>query len=722
MNKNNKKIELLAPAGNYQSFMAAINGGADAIYLGLSGGFNARGNIENFTRENLKETVEKAHLFGVKIYLTLNTLVKDNEIDDVLDLVRFAISCKVDAFIVQDIGLAYLLFNNFKNIELHASTQMGASNLEGVKFLESLGFKRVVLARETPLSEIKRIKDNSNIDIEYFIQGALCVGFSGNCYLCSILAGASGNRGKCKQFCRLNYKINGGKDGYYLSTKDFCMLPTLNELIEAGVSSLKIEGRARRPAYVGSAVQTYRKVLDNNLSYSQNDIENLKRVFNRGDYISGYFKDEKIIYSKVQNHIGIKVGKVLEVNNGKKFNQIIINSSHSLKAGDTLKLFDGEREMLTVSPVDIKIIGKDKYLFTTTSNIQKGLDARLIVDSAFEEEILSKQKKIGFSAEVSAKVGEKAKLILKAGDTTIEVESEEILSEAKSQPLSYEDCKNSLSKCGDEFELIDISCNLENVFMRKGDLNNLRREGLCKLRETIIKSNEKPDKIIEVKQNLIDLTKKSPKNSKKIVFFDDFDKIIDLKNNFDYFVYSPSVYKKENISLFSNKFSDKKIFLDLPLIAFKEDIDFIENILNEFDNLGVYATNYYALNLTSPDRVIVGSEMNIFNSLSLAFYISKGYDKIVLSKEDFAREELCSESVELFVDERKPRLIYFKHCPFKEHFNSKCSDCKYKENVVYSLGKEKLLLKRKKVAYCHFYLEGENPLYFDSKFGTVIDV
>ncbi len=314
-------VELLAPAGNLQSFFVALNSGADAIYLGASD-FNARGNIENFSFENLKDAVRQAHLFGVRVYLTLNTLILDEEIEKVLEVVRKALDAKIDAFIVQDIGLAYLLSKKFEGIELHASTQMGIENLEGAEALKSIGFKRIVLARETPLSEIRRIKDNLDTEIEYFIQGALCVSFSGNCYLCSLLAGASGNRGRCKQFCRLPYTMktgNGEKKGYLLSTKDFCMLPKLKELVSSGVDSLKIEGRARRSAYVGQAVTTYRKAIDNDFNFNEQDIANLKKVFNRGDYIPGYFGNDKIIYDKTQNHMGVEIGKVVAVKNGKKF-------------------------------------------------------------------------------------------------------------------------------------------------------------------------------------------------------------------------------------------------------------------------------------------------------------------------------------------------------------------------------------------------------------------
>lgn len=343
----NHNIELLSPAGNIESLKVAINNGADAVYLGLDD-FNARGNIENFSIKNLKEIVDYAHLFNVKIYITLNTLINDDEFNRVYLLVKQALNSNVDAFIVQDLGLAYFLKKTFPNIELHASTQMGIENLEGALFAKKIGFSRIVLARETPLAEIKRIKDNYDIEIEYFIQGALCVSFSGNCYLCSLLANSSGNRGKCKQFCRLPYSLkneNIKKEGYLLSTKDFCMAPVLKELADAGVKSFKIEGRARRPAYVAQSVKTYRKIIDNDFKFNSEDILDLKEVFNRGNYINGYFKNEPIIYSNAQNHIGVPIGKIIKVNSGKKFNEIYLESQTELHNGDVLKFFENNKEM-----------------------------------------------------------------------------------------------------------------------------------------------------------------------------------------------------------------------------------------------------------------------------------------------------------------------------------------------------------------------------------------
>ena len=300
----NKKFELLAPVGNKESFYTAINSGADAVYLGI-GELNARGNIENFTIETIKEIIDYAHVFDVKVYITLNILFKDEEFENVKAVVKKLLNYGTDAFIVQDIGLYKFLSHHFPNAELHASTQMGIANLEGAKFLEKLGYKRVVLARETPLKEIENISKNTKIEIEYFIHGALCVSFSGNCYISSLLSGCSGNRGKCKQYCRLPYQLsylqNGSfrrTEGYLLSTRDFCMAENLKRLAECGVVSFKVEGRAKRPAYIAQTINSYRKILDNNFNHTPEQVQNLKKVYNRGSFINGYF-DKFLLLNQV---------------------------------------------------------------------------------------------------------------------------------------------------------------------------------------------------------------------------------------------------------------------------------------------------------------------------------------------------------------------------------------------------------------------------------------
>ena len=198
----NNNLELLAPVGSMDNLKVAVSSGADAVYLGMQN-FNARDKADNFTAENIKEVVDYCHLHNVKVYLTVNTIIKDNEINMLVDTIKSAVEANVDAYIVQDLGVATLLKNTFVNINLHASTQMGVHNLKGAKLIEEFGFSRVVLSRETTLEDIKQIAQNTKLEIEYFVQGALCVAFSGNCYLSSILHGQSGNRGKCLQLCRL---------------------------------------------------------------------------------------------------------------------------------------------------------------------------------------------------------------------------------------------------------------------------------------------------------------------------------------------------------------------------------------------------------------------------------------------------------------------------------------------------------------------------------------
>ena len=358
-------MELLAPAGDMQSLKMAVYYGANAVYLGIKD-FNARNNIQGFSLDNLGQTVDFAHLFGVKVYLALNILFKDNELQSALDVVAEANNIGVDAFIVQDLGLAYLIKTHYPSVELHASTQMAVHNLEGVKVLEKLGFSRVVLARETSKDEIKRISQNSNIEIEFFVQGALCVSFSGNCYMCSHLVNKSGNRGLCQQFCRLPYTFesnNVKKSGYLLSAKDISMIDNLEDLKQCGVTSLKIEGRARRPFYVAQACQVYRKILDGQ-KLSNSDINNLNIAFNRG-FTPAYFNGNGSIISSIQGNNGLEIGVVKKVKNGSKFNEVFIQSNYDLKGKCGLKFVFNSKEIASIGAVDIQ---KQNNLYLYSKN------------------------------------------------------------------------------------------------------------------------------------------------------------------------------------------------------------------------------------------------------------------------------------------------------------------------------------------------------------------
>ena len=436
----NMSMKILSPAGDFESLKMAVFNGADEVYLGVKD-FNAR-NIEGFSLSTLKEAVDFAHIYNVKVNLTVNILFSDLEIQSAIDLVVDAYNLGVDCFIVQDVGLANLIHKNYPEIEMHASTQMGIHNLEGVKEIEKLGFKRVVLSRETPLSEIRRIKDNSNIEIEYFCQGALCVAFSGNCYLSSYLHDASGNRGKCKQLCRLPYsfRLNNKeiKNGFLLSAKDFNMLDNLTELKDAGVDVLKIEGRARRPYYVGVATRIYKQAI-NGKKY---DFEELQLGFNRG-YTPGYFNGNGGIISNKQNHVGVEIGKVEKFKKGNKFNEIFISSTRDFSPKSVLKFINGNEEVV-ITAYDIQKKGK-LYRVTTTQKVNINDKVNLILDFEKEQVLLNQKvrKQVLIKIEAIENLPIKARFEIE-GDKFV-VEGDVCLS-AKNQPLTIEELELNFNK------------------------------------------------------------------------------------------------------------------------------------------------------------------------------------------------------------------------------------------------------------------------------------
>lgn len=282
------KCEILAPAGGKEQLIAAVRCGADAVYLGTEQ-FNARNNATNFDRAALYEAVRYCHARGVKVYVTMNTLITDKELADVTNEIKNIAQSGADAVIIQDLAVARLWKEHCPEMKLHASTQMTIHNIEGAKQAEKLGFERIVLARELTAAEIKQIKENVNAEIEVFVHGALCMSVSGTCLLSSMIGARSGNRGKCAQPCRLNFKCNGRE--YALSLKDLSLLPHIEELKAIGVDSFKIEGRMKRPEYVAAAVTAVKNAI-NNLPY---DAQKLKAVFSRSGFTDGYFTGNRTL-------------------------------------------------------------------------------------------------------------------------------------------------------------------------------------------------------------------------------------------------------------------------------------------------------------------------------------------------------------------------------------------------------------------------------------------
>ena len=669
-------MKILSPAGDMESLRMAVFNGADEVYLGIKD-FNAR-NIEGFSLETLKDAIEFAHIFNVKVNLTVNILFSDAEMQSVLDLVINAYNLGVDSFIIQDVGLASLIHEHYPKIEMHASTQMGIHNLEGVLEVEKLGFKRVVLARETPLEEIKRIRESSSIEIEYFCQGALCVSFSGNCYLSSYLHDASGNRGKCKQLCRLPYsfRLNNKeiKNGYLLSAKDFNMLENLKDLEDAGVDVLKIEGRARRPYYVGIATRVYKQALNG----EKYNIEDLMLGFNR-DYTAGYFNGNGEIISNKQNHVGIKIGKVEKFKIGKKFNEIFITSDREISTKSVLKFINGNDEVV-VATYDIQKVGS-LFRITTTQKVSVTSEVHLISDFAKEQQLFdeTKRKKVEIKITAKENLPIQAEFNLRGEYYVVEGE---VCASAKSQPITEEDLKANFNK-SDLLE-VGLKCELENVFLTKKSLNEFRRNVLEKIKEILIKDWRSEKNKINL--NLI-------KNNKKINKFNNF---IEIFNNFHEFFENDLKIKEKNVIYFPNEYNfnnikefisicekhNKKPILNLPIFALREDVELLRDIV-EKTKVAVIVNNLYALSFNT--EKIVGGGLNVYNSYT-ANYFNLPY--IQAEGEDY----------------QMPYMT-LRHCPMKSHLNTNCNNCHYKEGYEYVMQNgRRFKLRRIKLSSCTFEL------------------
>lgn len=353
--KNN--IELLSPAGDLECVIAAVQNGADAVYVGASS-FSARANADNFSLDELKKVIDYAHIRNVKVHLALNTLIKNNEFSDAISIAEKAYEYGIDAIIVQDLGLASTLISSFPKLPIHASTQMTIHNIRGVKALERMGIKRVVLARELSISEIEYICRNSNIEIETFVHGALCISYSGQCLFSSMIGGRSANRGKCAQACRLPYQLLQNDkvidNGYLLSPRDLCGLDFLPALIEAGVKSFKIEGRLKSPEYVATVTRIYRKYIDlyfssNPYEINEKDRKDLLQVFNRGNFSAGHLDKEpnlNLVFKEKQNNMGIYIGNVANYNNKK--GHVTLNLNDKIAIGDFIT-FENEPTKYRIS-------------------------------------------------------------------------------------------------------------------------------------------------------------------------------------------------------------------------------------------------------------------------------------------------------------------------------------------------------------------------------------
>ena len=432
-----KDCELLAPAGDKNSFYAAIAHGANAVYLGTSD-FSARASAENFSLDELGYYIKYAHFFGVKVYVALNTLVKQNELKRFLDVAEGAYVAGADALIVQDVFLAPLLRGRCPKCELHLSTQAGVNNAEGALIAKKYGFSRVIPARETPIHELTAI--SAVCETEAFVQGALCTAFSGQCYMSSFAGGYSGNRGRCKQPCRREYVLAGEKR-YALSTSDLCVGERVKELCSAGVTSFKIEGRMRRAEYVAAAVDYYREILDTGAS-SPEKRSALMRAYNRGDYTEGLAFGQKkdFLSPSVQGHIGEYVGKITAI----KGNRISVSGNRNFVKDDCFKILRGMKE--TGSAFAVKSGKGSEFVLAKQGEARPGDSVRITTDVSLFAALAAKKASREIKVFFRAAGGEKAFARAECAGRAVIAETEEPLREATSRALTADDVKEIFLK------------------------------------------------------------------------------------------------------------------------------------------------------------------------------------------------------------------------------------------------------------------------------------
>lgn len=517
-----KKIELLAPVGSYEAFVSAINNGADAVYL-AGEHFGAREKA-TFSNEEIKEMIKYAHIREVRVHVVINTLIYDDEIDNVMDFVDFLYENDVDAVIVQDLGIITLINKKYPDLEIHASTQLNTLHYKQAKILKDLGVKRVILGREADIESVKEIINNVDIDVEVFAHGALCMGYSGQCLLSSFTMKKSGNRGECLQLCRLPYslmindkKIDSNRE-YLLSCKDLNTLDHLNELIDSGVVSLKIEGRVKSASYVGKVVGLYRKYIDqyyenHTINIKNTDIIDLKKVFNR-EFTKGYIFNEaprNIVNTFRPNNVGIKIGKVVKIDRNKATIKLI----DTLNQGDGVRFIGSKDNGMIVNKMYLK------GLLTNKANKNEYVDVELkcsvninddvyktsdyVLNKEIERQNLNINKK--FPLEISVEAYLNKPLIISARDNLnneVKVESEYLIDLANKTPTSKDRIKEQISKLNDSVYYL-------NSFNFKGDemiiipisiINHLRNEMIEKLNKKRMIRNVRSGKCETVFEDL----------------------------------------------------------------------------------------------------------------------------------------------------------------------------------------------------------------------------
>ena len=491
-----KRVEILSPAGSYESLMAAIAAGADAVYIGGTK-FGARAYADNLDEETMLQVIDYVHLHGRKIYLTVNTLLKEQELQrELYEYLLPYYRCGIDAVIVQDMGVLKFVKEHFPDLPIHASTQMTITDLLGAKFMEKQGVERIVTSREMHLDEIKEISENTDVEIESFVHGALCYCYSGQCLYSSMIGGRSGNRGQCAQPCRLPYKVQGEREAkYVLSLKDICTLEYIPELIEAGIYSFKIEGRMKKPEYVALVTAMYRKYVDLYLEKGKaafkvdpKDKEKLMDLYNRGGSHGGYYHTQngrEMVSLERPNHAGVPVLSVLHYQ-GKT---VTAKAIADINAGDVIELPDGKENFTFANAIrkgqKVTFPTHKKQVFEQNAVLNRVRNESLLRE--IQDTIIKRKIKEKINGKLILSEGTSAKLLLYYRNILVEVNGE-VPQEALNQPMDVARIEKQMRKTGNtefKFETFEVELT-GRLFMPMQSLNELRRLGIEALEEKIL--------------------------------------------------------------------------------------------------------------------------------------------------------------------------------------------------------------------------------------------
>ncbi len=691
------QTELLAPVGCEENFYAAINYGANAVYIGLSD-FSARKNAGNFSLERLPYFLAYAHIFGVKVYIAVNTLIKNNELEKYFNVIGQAYAAGADAFIVQDIFLGRALKKAYPNICLHLSTQAGINNVIGAKQALAFGFSRVILARETHISEIRKI--SQIIETEVFVHGALCTCFSGHCYLSSFIGAKSGNRGFCRQPCRklYSYQGEGISDNirYALSLSDLGLYNKVKELISSGVKSFKIEGRMRSFEYVCAACDFYSELLRG--TFNRTKLDNLTRTYNRGGYTEGltFGQSKTLISDKIQNHCGQIIGKIAAV----KGDEIIPSSLKcSISEGDCFKILHDGKEIGNA----VAVCKNNKIIIKFRQKAFAGCDLSITKDVSLIEKYGEYQKTFPIKCDFFAAENQPMILTINGKQYT----SDYLPQKAINSAVTKSEVKDNLRKSDIYPFAVTPTCDLQgSLFIVKKHLNELRASAYSDYFYSF--SNKRDVNII------------NPKNSDNALNFSDYydthtigeRDITVISHYFDFnvlpniksLVFCPFDYN--SLSEFETFFNQAKKFdetvitekyLYVPAYLNSADEKIICERATLFD--GLYCEGSFGIYLAKRLRkkFYGGIELNITNTFSYAVLQNEGADNIALSKE-LSESELNNFKKVNALTLGAIKVMSLIYCPFSK----KCVDCKRKDTFFLKDESRTFRVRRYKLSSCRF--------------------